>query len=303
MADPYSVLGVTRDASEEEIRKSYRRLAKEFHPDLRPGDAAAEKRFKEITAAYDVIGDAEKRARFDRGEIDETGAERPQHDFYRHYAEGEPGFRYHTGSGFGEAEDLGDIFADLFGRRRADMPMRGADLRYTLAVDFLEAANGAKRSVQMPDGKTLSLSIPAGLRDGQTLRLRGQGQPGHGGGPPGDTLVDVHVRPHPLFRRDGDDIRVVLPVTLAEAVLGASVKVETVTGPVNLKIPKGANSGQVLRLRGKGLRGRRGGKQGDQLVELRVSLPAEPDPELERFVRDWEAKRPYNPRAARGADR
>lgn len=316
MADLYATLGVQRGASEEEVRKAYRRIAKESHPDLHPGDAAAERRFKEASAAYAILGNAEQRARYDRGEIDETGAEKPQHPFYREHADGDPGFKYYTwssgpgggtggGSPFGdEGVDIEDVLSELFGRhgggRRghggAGARMAGGDLHYTLSVSLIEAATGAKRRVQMPDGATLDITIPAGLHDGQTLRLRGKGRPGIGGGPAGDALVEVHVEPHPTFRREGDDIHSTVPVTLSEAVSGARIPVETISGPVTVTVPKGSSSGRVLRLRGKGVKRRDGHGHGDHLVELRLVLPDGIDADLADRIRDWEEKHPYDPR-------
>jgi DnaJ-class molecular chaperone len=303
MANPYDVLGVAKDASQGDIRKAYRRLAKSHHPDLNPGDEAAEKRFKEISAAHAIIGDEDKRARFDKGEIDETGTERPEQSYYRYQAEREPGFKYYRQSGPEGAEDFGDIFADLFGARgggaESRFRMRGADIPYTLSVDFLEAVNGTKKTVTMPDGKQLSITIPAGFKDGQTLRLRGEGRPGMGGGENGDALVTVHVADHPVFSRDGDMIRSMLPITLGEALSGAKVRAETVNGAVNVTVPKGANSGDTLRLRGKGVMNRASGKRGDHLIELRVMLPKGGDDALAKMVADWEEKHPYNPREVR----
>jgi DnaJ-class molecular chaperone len=301
MADPYQTLGVSKEASQDEIRKAYRKLAKEHHPDLNPGNAQAEKRFKEIAAAYDILGDEARRKRFDAGEIDEQGAERPERRFYREYAEADPASRYARGAGGGEFADMGDVFADLFRARRGEgLRMAGGDIRYTLAVEFLEAVNGARKTVQMPDGRTLDIKIPAGLRHGQILRLKGQGRPGLGGGPPGDALVEVAIQPSPLFFRDGNDIGSVLPITLGEALAGGTVRAETVDGAVDVKIPKGANSGTMLRLRGKGAPDQTSGARGDHRLELRVVLPDKADPELERFVADWEEKHPYDPRAKGG---
>ncbi len=307
--DPYEVLGVGRDASEDEIRRAYRRLAKESHPDLHPGDKAAEDRFKRVSAAYDLLSDAEKRARFDRGEIDAAGAERPRRRTYRHYADADAGpHPYQSAGGFADFADLGDIFADLFGAAAAErgaagtagagprFAMPGADVRYELAVDFLDAVNGATRRVTMPDGRTLDITIPAGVRDGQILRLAGQGMAGIGGGPPGDALIHVQVRPHPLFERRDNEIHLELPVTLAEAVLGGKVRVPTPTGPVTLTVPKGSNTGRTLRLRGKGVPDPRTKRRGDMYVRLKVVLPEETDPELENFVQAWAAKHPYDPR-------
>jgi DnaJ-class molecular chaperone len=301
MADPYEVLGVGREATQEEIRKAYRRLAKNTHPDLHPGDKAAEARFKDIAAAYDILGDETKRARFDSGEIDASGAERqpPEREFYRQHAEAGPGFKYERrwqGSG-PEGED--DLFAHIFGRRGARVRARGSDIAYTMSVGFTEAVNGAKKRVTMADGKTLDITVPAGLQDGQTLRLRGQGQPGVDGGEPGDALVEVHVEPHPLFRRDGNNIRSILPVTPGEALAGAKVRVATVSGPVQLAVPKGSNTGRILRLRGKGVPSPQG--NGDHLLELQVVLPEHADEELVRSLTAWEAKHPYDPRKRHGA--
>jgi DnaJ-class molecular chaperone len=301
MADPYEVLGLSRTAKQDEIRKAYRRLAKKNHPDLHPGDKAAEARFKEIATAYGIVGDEKKRARFDNGDIDASGTEVPQpqeREFYRQHAEAQSGSRYGSQwNGPGQTES--DLFAELFGAqgRRADM--RGADVNYTLAIDFLEAINGAKKRVVMADGRTLDITIPAGLKDGQTLRLRGQGQPGLGSGPPGDTLVEIHVRSHPVFRRDGRDIRSDLPITLGEAMAGAKVPVETVSGSVSLGIPKGSNTGTILRLRGRGVPASTG--TGDHFVELKVVLPASPDNAFVEVVTAWEAAHPYDPRKAVGA--
>lgn len=294
--DPYSVLGVKRDASEEEIRKAFRKLAKQYHPDLNPGKKEAEARFKAINAAYDLLSDPQKRARYDRGEIDAEGAERPERAYYRRYAEGAAGEKYGQQHFSFGGDDLDDILGNLFGegaarRRGAGMRRRGSDLRYTLTVDFLDAVNGAKRRLTLAPGRELDVAIPAGIEDGQVLRLQGQGEKGAGGAPAGDALIEVHVAPHPFFRRDGDDIRVEVPVTLGEAMLGGRIEVPTATGTVAVTVPKHSNSGTVLRLKGKGVAGR-----GNQYVTLRVTLPESPDPDLERFVREWSEAHPYNPR-------
>ncbi len=301
MADPYEVLGVPRDASQDDIRKAYRRLAKKHHPDLNPGNQEAEARFKDISAAYAILGDEEKRARFDKGEIDETGAERPEHQYYRHYAEQEPGgFKYYRWTRPGEEEDLGDIFSDLFGRDgfegRGGFKARGGDVSYSLTIDFLEAVNGAKKTVTMPDGKRLSITIPAGLKDGQTLRLKGEGRPGIGGGESGDALVTINVREHPIFRRDGDTIRSSADITLNEALSSGKIRVDTVSGAVNVSVPQNSNTGDTLRLRGRGAMNRSTGKRGDHLIELRVKLPKGANDELRKLIADWEAQHPYNPR-------
>jgi len=300
-SDPYAVLGVKKDASQDELQKAYRKLAKKLHPDLNPGNKQAEEKFKEITAAYDLLGDADKRARFDRGEIDESGAERPRQRYYRDFAEDGGGeTRYYTSdAGFADFAGADDIFAEIFRRGGrgggANVRMPGQDFHYRLEVDFLDAVNGATKEIQLPDGAALKVSIPASTRDGQILRLRGKGGPGIGGGPPGDALIEIAVRPHPVFTRKGDDIHVELPISLAEAVLGGKVQVPTPTGPVTATVPKWSSTGKVLRLKGKGVP-RRDGTRGDEYVSLKVMLPERPDPELEKFVAQWSAGKAANPR-------
>lgn len=304
-SDPYAALGVTKTASAAEIKKAYRKIAKESHPDLNPGDPKAEARFKAAQAAYDLLKDPEQRARFDRGEIDATGAERQQHHerrFYRDFAE-EPGHRYRTTRGFEDFDDISDLFGGAFGRgaaggtrtQGARVRMRGRDARYSLEVDFLDAAKGATRRITLPGGGTLDVRIPEGTADGQTIRLRAKGEPGLGDGPPGDALVTIAVRPHPLFRREGDDIVIELPVAIDEALLGARVETPTIDGPVSLTVPKGASSGQVLRLRGRGVK-RRGGGRGDQRVVLRIVAPPKVDHELAEFLKGWRERHAYDPR-------
>jgi DnaJ-class molecular chaperone len=293
--DPYGALGVKRDASPEEIQKSYRRLAKKLHPDLNPGNSEAEQRFKEITAAYDLLSDPEKRSRFDRGEIDGAGAERPRGRYYRDFADGDAN-PYTSDAGFADFAATDDILSELFGRgARFDRRRRGQDVAYRLDVDFLDAVNGATKRLTLPDGSVLDVVIPPGSRDGQTLRLRGKGRPGIGGGPPGDALIEIGVRPHRFFTRQGDDIHLELPISLAEAVLGGRIQVPTPTGPVTMTIPKWANTGTRLRLKGKGVP-RAGGGRGDEHVTVKVVLPEKPDPELERFVAGWSAGKAHNPR-------
>jgi DnaJ-class molecular chaperone len=292
--DPYEVLGVSKTASQDEIQKAYRKLAKKLHPDLNPGDKKAEEKFKDIGTAYDILGDPEKRARFDRGEIDATGAERPQRRYYREYADAGPerAGAYSSDSGFADFADAGDIFADLFGRGakgRRTMRMRGGDVSYRLEIEFLDAVNGTVQQLQMPDGSEIKVTIPAGTRDGQVLRLKGKGQPGFNEGPPGDALIEIAVRPHPTFTRKGDDIHSELAISLGDAVLGGKVEAPTTTGRVTLTIPKGSNTGTVLRLKGKGVP-RQDGMRGDHLVALKVMLPERPDPELEKFVASWSGR-------------
>jgi DnaJ-class molecular chaperone len=292
-ADPYTILGVKKDASQDEIQKAYRRLAKKLHPDLNPGDRGAEERFKEISAAYDLLGDQDKRARFDRGEIDASGMERPQQRYYRDFAEGGG---YASDAGFADFAGMDDVLSQIFTREgRTAVRMRGADAHYRLELEFLDAINGGKRQITLPDGLVLDLNIPPGTRDGQTLRLRGKGKPGMGGGPPGDALVEIEVRPHRLFTRKGDNIHLDLPISLDEAVLGGKVKVPTPWGSVSMTVPKWANTGTVLRLKGKGVL-RIDGSRGDEFVTLKVMLPEKPDPELENFVARWRGA--YTPRQA-----
>ncbi|MCV2869885.1 DnaJ domain-containing protein [Defluviimonas sp. WL0002] len=302
--DPYQVLGVAKSASVEEIKKAYRKIAKESHPDLHPGDAAAEARFKAAAAAFDLLKDPEKRARFDRGEIDASGEERRrERTYYRDFAE-EPGNPYRQGPRYETHGDDADIFAEFlrqqaghrgggFGRR--DFHARGADAHYALEVPFLEAATGGSMRITLPDGSDLEVKIPKGASDGQTLRLRGKGGPGYGDGGAGDAYVTLSIQPHPVFSRAGDDILMTLPITLDEAVLGAKVEVPTIDGPVKVTIPKGATSGQVLRLRGRGVAA--GGRTtGDQRIELKVAMPREVDDDLARFMEEWRKSHGYDPR-------
>ena len=299
ISDPYQTLGVTKDVSADDLQKAYRKLAKKHHPDLNPGDKAAEERFKDISTAYDLLSDPDKRARFDRGEIDASGAERQERRYYRDFAEGGGGGgrTYTSGQGFADFEGAEDILSELFGRRgrRGNLKMRGSDAQYNLVIDFLSAANGAKPQLTLPDGSQITVTIPAGTRDGQTLRLRGKGEPGINGGEPGDALIQIEVKPHPLFTRTGDDIHVELPVSFTEAILGAKVAAPTITGSVSLTVPRGSNTGTVLRLRSRGVR-RPDGTHGDQYVTLKVMLPEKVDPELEDFARRWQASHAYDPR-------
>ena len=296
MKDPYEILGVAKSATTDEIRKAYRALAKKLHPDLNPGVASAEERFKEVSNAYDVLGDEEKRKRFDAGEIDAAGAERPKQRYYRDFASGQGSDDpYETSSGFADFDGSNDIFAELFGRQgRSSGPARGSDARYRLSIAFLDAINGAVKRIALPDGASLDLTIPPGAQDGQVLRLRGKGAPAQGGGEPGDAIVEIAVAPHRFFTRHGDDIHLELPITLSEAVLGARVKAPTPGGTVMLTVPKGSNTGALLRLRGKGAP-RRGG-HGDELVKLKVMLPPEPNAALESFLSTWAPDPAYDPR-------
>jgi DnaJ-class molecular chaperone len=299
--DPYSVLGVAKTASAADITKAYRKLAKKLHPDLNPGDKAAEEKFKKVTAAYDIVGDETKRARYDRGEIDASGQEKPQQRYYREYAGGEDGARYRSAAGFEDIGEFSDLFGDLFGRGGAAgarggarFSMRGQDAQYRLEVDFLDAVKGTKTRITLPDGETLGVTIPAGVTDGQVLRLKGKGHPGLGEGEPGDALVEISVKPHPVFKREGDDIIVEVPITFDEAVLGGKVEVPTIGGRVFATIPVGSNTGQTLRLKGRGIRSKSG--TGDQLVKLNVVMPERIDDELKDFAETWRKNHAYDPR-------
>jgi DnaJ-class molecular chaperone len=295
-SNPYDVLGVPSSASAADIQKAYRKLAKKLHPDLNPGDKTAEEKFKEVAAAYDLLGDVEKRKRFDNGDIDASGAERPQHHFYRDFAAADDGHPYTSNAGFADFADEDDTFAELLRRsRRARANRRGEDLHYRLSIEFVESITGADKRITLPDGGTLDVKIPRGLVDGQVLRLKGKGAPSAGKGGPGDALIEVEVLPDHRFTRDGDNISLELPISLSEAVLGGQVRVPSPTGDVTMSVPKGSNTGTTLRLRGKGAP-RRGGGSGDELVKLKIVLPKSPDPELESFVSSWGKGKNFNPR-------
>jgi len=305
-ADPYQTLGVARNATEADIKKAYRKLAKELHPDKNKDDPKKAERFSKVTQAYDLLSDKDKRARFDRGEIDGDGNPAMP-----------PGF---GGGGFGgqqggfRAEDFGgggggfgDIFEGLFGgaRRggggfeggfgRRPAP-KGANLAYRLAVGFEDAARLAPQRITLRDGKTIDLKLPPGVESGTQMRLGGKGEEGPGGA--GDAIVTIEIQAHRFYVRAGDDIRLNLPVTLSEAVLGASVKVPTPDGPVMLTIPKGATSGKVFRLKGRGFHKKPSGR-GDLLVTIMVDLPAD-DAALAAFVEGWKDADTRNPRAKMG---
>ncbi|MDL2404363.1 J domain-containing protein [Rhizobium calliandrae] len=299
--DPYDILGVKRDAPQKDIQSAYRRLAKKLHPDLNPGDKQAEDKFKEVSAAYGILGDEDKRGRFDRGEIDSSGAEQPPRSYYRDYAttEGQRG-PYRNAGGFADFGDADDILSSFFSRRsRGQSEMQGQDRHYSMEVDFLDAINGAKKQISLPDGPALDVQIPPGTRDGQTLRLRGKGDPGFGGGAHGDALIEIRVRPHRFFVRDGDDIRLELPISLAEAVLGGKIRVPTPSGPVTVTLQPNSNTGKVLRLKGKGVP-KRGKESGDAYVSLKIVLPDAPDAELANFVSEWRAGKAHDPRKTMG---
>lgn len=293
--DPYKTLGVARDASPEAIKAAYRKLARKHHPDLNPGKPEAEARFKAVSAANDLLSDPDKRARFDRGEIDAEGQEQRPAGGYRQQAEQPQGNRYGARP---EAEVFEDLFADLFEqRRRAESaPRRGRDESYRLAVPFEHAVEGATETLTLPDGRSLSVKIPPGVETGQVLRLRGQGGPGRNGGPAGDALIELDVAEHRLFRRQGLDLHLELPVTLREAVLGGPVLVPTPGGSLRVTLPEGSDAGRQIRLRGKGIAAHGTREAGDLILTLRVVVgPA--DEALKTFLRGWQPEQPHDPRA------
>lgn len=323
MSDPYKTLGVAKSASQADIKSAYRKLAKKYHPDLNPGDAAIEKTFKEISAAYDVLGDPDKRAKYDRGDFDPNGRSRagPGSGFWRSWS------RRPSGPGPGDArggfdfnQDFGDddpideilkawrtskagVRTGTGGSQTGDgaggpaSPRKSPqDQRYRLKVPFVEAVAGIKKRVTLSDGKVISLTIPPATEDGKILRLKGQGKPARNGRPVGDAYLELQVEPHPQFKRDGRDIHIDLPISLREAVLGASITVPTVHGSVSLKIPKNSSSGKRLRLRGKGVPATDGDPAGDQYVTLSIVLPSQPDPELEAFLESRKDAPAFDPR-------
>ena len=314
MRDPYTVLGVSKTADAAEIKKAFRKLAKKYHPD-QSSDPKAKEKFAEVSAAYEIVGDEKKRGAFDRGEIDAEG--KPRFQGFEGFGAGGPGgfTRRSPGGGFEHFEfnagggrpggghagfDPSDLFGDLFGARRGagaqsrNLP-RGEDVTAQVTVSLAEAAHGAKTIVSLPTGRKLEVSIPAGIEDGKQIRLKGQGQTSPFGGEAGDALVTVKIAKHPYLRVDGRDLRLDLPLTLYEAVLGAKVNVPTLDGKVELSIAAGSNGGRTLRLRGKGLPNPKG-TPGDLLVTLRIVLPDEQDPDLVSLMRDWQAQKPYDPR-------
>ena len=321
MANPYTLLGVSKTASQDEIKQAYRKLARKMHPDLNPDDPKAEDKFKEISSAYDILSDPEKRKRFDAGELDENGKERPGYG-YGAYGGGNPfggagngfsGFGFDFGGGQtkgGRKRSGFDFFSDMFGgaanggedifanmKRRSARKAQGENVNYDLTVSFLDAALGKEKEISLPNGKVLNVRIPAGTTDKTILRLKGQGGAGIAGGAKGDALIHILVQPHPYFTKADNDILLNVPVSLKEAVLGGKVTIPTLEGKVALTVPPNSNSGSVLRLRGKGIRS--GGKTGDLLVKLYIVLPEKPDAELTRFMREWNPAA-FDPRAKAG---
>ncbi len=295
--DPYQILGVSKTATQDDIRSAYRKLAKKWHPDVNKGDKAAEERFKAISSANDILGDPDRRAQYDRGEIGGDGEARAPQGAYRQYSNAGG---YSSAQGFG-ADDIGvnDIFSELFrgaGGGGAPRASRGRDIAYTMSVSFADSITGAQERLTLPDGRTIDVRVPPGLEDRQTLRLRGQGGEGYYGGPAGDALIEVRVLPHPFFRREGNDVLIDLPITLKEAVLGAKVPVPTVTGTVTLTVPKRSDTGGVLRLRGRGVPAGSARPAGDQKVTLRVTA-ADADDALAAFLETWTPSVPRDPRS------
>ena len=320
MRDPYDVLGVPKSATEADIKKAYRKLAKTWHPDQKPDDPTAKEKFAEIGSAYELLSDKDKRGQFDRGEIDAEGKPR-----FQGFAGGGAGpwgarpgagrgarydFDFGGGAGpFGrggrrqENDDVIDEILGAFGGRRGRAesafrgggePPRGDDIRVEVTVPFRDWALGEKQRLRLPNGKELEVAIPAGIEDGKAIRLKGQGQPSGFGGPSGDALITVRVASDATFRAEGKDVRVDVPVALYEAVLGGKVRVPTLGGAVEMSVPAGSDGSRTLRLRGKGVQAASGA--GDLLVTLRIALPKGGDPRLTEYAEAMKANAPYDPR-------
>jgi DnaJ-class molecular chaperone len=319
MRDPYEVLGVAKTAGGAEIKKAFRTLAKKYHPDHNKTDPKAKERFSEINAAYEIVGDEAKKAKFDKGEIGPDG--KPRFTGFEGFGGARPGgfskgaggpdsarrFEFNFGGGEGTGRggfDASDIFADLFGagkRARAGAePRRGADVTATATVPLETAVTGGQARVILPNGRVLEVKVPAGLESGKQIRLRGQGQSGPPGGMAGDALVSVKIAPHPYFKVDGRDLRLDLPVSLYEAALGGKIAAPTLEGKVELTVPPGSNGGRVLRLRGKGLPAADGKPAGDLYVALKIMLPEAADAEFDALMRKWRDQKPYDPRGKMG---
>ena len=291
MSELYQVLGVEHGASQEDIKAAYRRRAKQLHPDRHPDDSAIEERFKQVSAAYAILSDPAMRKRYDRGEINASGQEQQQYQYQRDSGVG-GGFEGFAG-GFNVEDILGDLFGGAGGFRPGRRGGKGADEKYSIHISFAEAARGGKQRLTMAGGRSFDVAIPEGMTDGQTIRLKGQGQKGQTSA--GDVLIQVEIEPHPKFTRDGEHVRMDLGITLGEAVLGAKIDVPTLDGTVAMHVPASANTGDTLRLRGKGI-SVSGGKRGDQLVRLKIMLPREPDTELTKLVEAWSRNHSYTVR-------
>src|SRR3954452_2600264 len=335
MRDPYEVLGVSKGASQEDIKKAYRKLAKKLHPDSNKKDPKAATKFSELNSAYEIVGDETKRKQFDRGEIDAEGKQR-FHGFegfgggrpaaggrdssFESFTWGPDGFRRTTTRGGGARGGPGgaagggsfeDILSSMFGGARGragpgagfepediGSAIRGQDVAASATISLNEAAHGGTRRIELPIGKEVEFKIPPGIADGQQIRLKGQGMSAPHGGPPGDVLITVSIAPHPLFKIEGQNLRLDLPVALYEAVLGAKVRVPTLDGAVELAVPANTSSGRTFRLKGKGLPGNPGA--GDLYVTLRIVLPDGKDAELEELMKKWRYEKPYDPRSGMG---
>lgn len=319
MRDPYSVLGLSKSATDAEIKAAYRRLAKKYHPDRNAGDVKAKERFAELGAAYEILGDKNKRRRFDRGEMDASGDPRYAGAGYSERSgfgsdfggfsfgfggdRGGSSFRTWRSEGPGGVDDIlrefmGGVGGDARERVRtgpwSSATERGADIEVSVSLQLEDLAGDGKVRVTLPTGKTVDIQVPPGAESGQQVRLRGQGAPSPTGSLNGDAIVTLEIAAHPLFRRDGTDLRLELPVTLHDAVLGAKVRCPTLDGSVNITVPEWTSSGRTLRLKGKGLPTKSGGR-GDLLVTLRIALPDQPDPELSALMQKWRREKPYDP--------
>lgn len=295
MKDPYQVLGVSLSATSAEIKKAYVTLAKKFHPDLNPGDKHAEENFKEISAANDLLSDPEKRKKLDAGEINAAENERPQQKYYRDYASESNNNPYQGHSAYSDFSDRNDLFEELIRKHaRQAGPRQGHDLNYRLEIQFLDAVLGAKKQIKLPHGGPLEVTIPPGIEEGQTLRLKDKGAPSNNDRPTGDALFVISIAPHSYFMRQDKDIYIDLPISLKEAILGAEIKALTPTGSVLLKIPKHSTTGNILRLKGRGVQ--TPGTEGDAFVKLQVMTPKEVEPALEAFLDNWQPQTSYDPR-------
>jgi DnaJ-class molecular chaperone len=293
--DPYSILNIDKAATADQVKSAYRRLSKQCHPDLNPGDKESARRFHEVSAAYQLLSDDSKRQAFDRGEVDFEGNPKDPKSYYHYHAQGPGAERYyHPNTGHFNAKDIEDLFGSFFSGgmagKEAGFKQRSADAYYSVELDFIEAATGCQKRVQTTDGKILDVRVPQGVEDGQRLRLQGQGKQGAIDMPAGDAYVDIHIKPHPYFSRKKNDIYLALPVSIDEAILGAKVRVPTIAGAVGLTIPSGVQTGDVLRLKGKGLKG------GNQLVTIQVRMPEQVDEALKQFMQEWSNEHKENPR-------